>query len=168
MKPTLIEYFAAHETLDDIDADDVVFPVETAEKMAGPKPVSWEDVGAWEWNAKWRAKLRFIRAGAMAEEAERMRVLATSSEIKAAIMSKDIAETRPYPDYDKEWEAIPGNKAQPKTTNLSFSEALEAMKQGKKVARTLPILNSVRYMIGAINVSYSDLIATDWRIVEEA
>ena len=66
---TLRDYFAAAETLDDLEH----LTMEGAVALAGPKPegnwstnpIEWR-----KWEAKWRAAVRFIRADAMLKARE--------------------------------------------------------------------------------------------------
>jgi hypothetical protein len=67
---TLRDYFAAAETLDDID-ETVIFDIAVA--LAGPIPTgSWKtNTVEWiKWNSRWRAEVRFIRADAMLKAKE--------------------------------------------------------------------------------------------------
>lgn len=148
--PALLEYFAAHETLADLDHAESASPsLAICESLVGKRPdTGWKSVESWEWEAKWRAKLRFIRAKAMTEEAERIR----STEI-----------TRQSDGTQKK-------------TGLSFSEALDAMKSGKSVRRNEWVPGSIAMVNGQFKDSadpiwgesiYSnDILANDWEIVE--
>lgn len=138
--PTLLECFAANEAISDED-------IQHATVLVPDKPE--EDPDAYvTWEAKWRAKLRFIRAKAMTEEAERIR----STEI-----------TRQSDGTQKK-------------TGLSFSEALDAMKSGKSVRRNEWVPGSIAMVNGRFKDSadpiwgesiYSnDILANDWEIVE--
>lgn len=163
MNPTLIEYFAAHETLQ----DPAYFSIAQAECLTGHKrPDADQHMAMLEWDAKWRAKLRFIRAKAMAEEAERIRKEHESSLPTFAEVQAIMAASRPAP----------------KTTNLSFSEALEAMKAGKRVKRkdwtmghaelgpvTIIHATATGFTEYALkDVGTDNAQANDWQIVEEA
>jgi hypothetical protein len=63
---SLRDWFAGQETLGDFDHPEEKMPANGAIALAGPQPD--KDAG-WEahfvWNAKWRAKLRYMRADAM-------------------------------------------------------------------------------------------------------
>jgi hypothetical protein len=123
MNPTLIEYFAAHETLADFMSPDGQGAVPIS--IAGENPdKSWDSIPAYEWQARWMAKLRFIRAKAMAEEAERIRA-------ESPCMSPE--QKRQTEEVSRLFSEKPQDTL--KTSNLSFGEAMEAMKAGKKVKR---------------------------------
>ena len=69
---TLIDYFAAHETLADFDQTNACMSKSDAEKLAGsPRPEAGPDcadpLAIYRWEAKWRAALRYLRAEAMVE-----------------------------------------------------------------------------------------------------
>jgi hypothetical protein len=65
---SLRDYLAAHETLSDFDHPEEQMPHTGCVALAGPQPDAKD---GWEaqfiWNAKWRAKLRYLRADAMIE-----------------------------------------------------------------------------------------------------
>ena len=66
---TLRDYFAAAETLDDLEDLNMAGAV----ALAGPKPEgnwSTNPIEWLKWEAKWRAELRFIRADAMIKARE--------------------------------------------------------------------------------------------------
>jgi len=66
---TLRDYFAASETLDDLEDLNMAGAV----ALAGPKPEgnwSTNPIEWLKWEAKWRAELRFIRADAMLKARE--------------------------------------------------------------------------------------------------
>ena len=65
---TLLDFFAAHETLSDFDHPETSGPpLGVAELLAGPAPdkCNGNTVARYEWEALWRAKLKYIRAVAM-------------------------------------------------------------------------------------------------------
>lgn len=156
MNPTLLEYFAAHETLSDFDEmteEHWAKLKPTFEGMAGPFPKDMKDIPAW--NATWRAKLRFIRAKAMVEEAERMKdQFQVMSQEQQRQTEEVLALMRTDPMYSI------------KTTNLSFSEALEAMKRGKKVKRKDWVRgiskDDVEY-----HLKIESILSNDWEILPE-
>lgn len=148
--PTLLEYFAAHEALADTYQAHADAMQPYAEILAGrPRPEGKIEV--MEWDANWRAKLRFIRAKAMVDEAERIR----ASE-----------STRQSGSLEKAQSYIAGfnTNSNSKTTGLSFSEALEAIKDGKKVKRAGA--DSEIVVTPYHGVYFSDILANDWEIVE--
>lgn len=182
MNPTLLEYFAAHETLGDFGEMTEAHWAKlkpTFEGMAGPFPDDMKGVPAW--NATWRAKLRFIRAKAMVEEAERTRKESEPKDHVWAAMVHPLFNTPQWGDYVRQnWERIRGMQnttytVPPKTTCLSFSEALEAMKLGKKVRRSIPHMASVCIHEGRFISKLGHLasflpeavLANDWEILPE-
>ena len=69
---SLLDYFAASET---ISAEDEANNISVFEGLVGPRPVvGWQESPLeWlQWEAKWRARLRYIRAQAMLAERERI------------------------------------------------------------------------------------------------
>jgi hypothetical protein len=69
----LRDYLAAHETLSEYDHAEAVFPDALAIALAGPKPDgNWStNPIAWhQWEALYRAKLKYIRADAMLKARE--------------------------------------------------------------------------------------------------
>lgn len=214
MNPTLIEYFAVHETLNDLNQ----VPPEHAdlvtamlEHLAGPIPKDELEASA-AWDAKWRAKLRFIRAKAMVEEAERIRakgraVNPNMPELDqcpmcmwwqfnrkcpnkgcprhGVIPAMSPEQQRQTEEITRIYQGAPDNTFKDttgKTTNLSFGEALEAMKKGSRVKRTGDT-GILWFRIGPGDVfecmeprvgnafpcalTYKDIMASDWQIVEE-
>lgn len=170
MNPTLIEYFAAHETLADMDHPSDT-PIDLAFARSLPKGSLPSCGDRWQYQAKARAKLRFIRAKAMAEEAERVRDEGRVMSPEQQRQTEEVlALMRSDPMYST------------KTTNLSFSEALEAMKAGKRVKRkdwtrghaelgpvTIIHATATGFTEYALNdVGMDNAQATDWQIVEEA
>ena len=72
---SLRDYFASKERLSEWDSDTAVPSKNMCEALAGPMPPSgWSAVSReeWiailEWEAKWRAAIKFIRADAMLAE----------------------------------------------------------------------------------------------------
>lgn len=73
MNPSLLDLFAAHETLADWDSPDVTIPTGMSNALAGYEcpdhgaicstPEQW--LAMLQWDADWRAALKFLRAGAM-------------------------------------------------------------------------------------------------------
>ena len=224
MKPTLIEYFAAHEQLTDLDTltnADRKALLPTMENLASPIPngVTLEFV---ERDAGWRAKFRFIRAKAMAQESERIskekdpcpvefpQSTSPNPEHTTPHISPSSPKTNPFngpghiekarhqlsvikkglqeavrsiprnctnghtwiPKCQGVWEPCP--KCTPltpsNTTSLSFSQALDLMKQGKKVWRIgvadyLTISNGIlRDYEGPYVPNSNDILAQDWEI----
>lgn len=69
----LRDYFAAHEKLSDHDHPDVPMPDTIAIALAGPKPGGdWftNSIEWLQWEALYRAKLKYIRADAMLKARE--------------------------------------------------------------------------------------------------
>lgn len=182
MNPTLIEYFAAHETLSDFDGTtEAHFAIlkPTFESMAGPFPKDMKDIPAW--NATWRSKIRFIRARAMVDEAERIRKESEPKDHVWADMVHPLFGTPEWNDYvmsalsHVRAESKSNATTTPKTTGLSFSEALEAMKQGKKVKRDIPNMASIWIHEGRFISKFGHaasflpeaVLANDWEILPE-
>lgn len=67
---TLLDYFAAAETLADCEQ----MGGKSLEALAGSAPPDFQKdpIGYMEWEAKWRARVRFIRASATLAERERI------------------------------------------------------------------------------------------------
>lgn len=166
-----IEYFAAHETLNEYDhPESSGVNLKFCESLAGPRPAvgNWDSQPIWEWEAKWRAKLRFIRAKAMAEEAERIRKEAKTETVEVVHPLFGAPEWSDYvlSTSSRIRAESNANATTPrKTSNLSFSEALEAMKQSdKRVKRkgwTLAIGGTAFVLMS------DDILAEDWEILPE-
>lgn len=60
----LRDWFAGQEQLSDLDSADLDIGIEKAEALDGPHPGN-EPLAQMQWEALWRAKLRYIRADAM-------------------------------------------------------------------------------------------------------
>jgi len=61
----LRDFFAARETLQDFDHPDVVFGLSAKEALAGRQIPKEAGIPYLQWEADWRAALRYIRADAM-------------------------------------------------------------------------------------------------------
>lgn len=68
---SLLEYFAARETLSDFDHPRSDISMSIAVELAGPKPTFCSAKETFEWEAKWRSAIRIIRAKAMIEALEK-------------------------------------------------------------------------------------------------
>lgn len=65
---SLRDYFAAHETLSDLELPESAFPFELLVELAGPMPPGMEYENTIEkaiWDSKWRSALKYMRADAM-------------------------------------------------------------------------------------------------------
>lgn len=71
------------------------------------------------------------------------------------------------PKESPEWPDIIGAGPMLKTSNLTFSEALDAVKRGKKVRRGASGITLKGGLDMDLNVSFGDIASTDWSIVEE-